>query len=366
MGKRSLRQNKITMGNTIYQKIKNAKAVAKYNSSVAKSHDGTETPHDVGDWEATDETVIIDGYVANQPEARAITEDVEKTIKAKNEVTQAASNEAYFNSFNNPKDIAAGFDPSWTADNPNFINWAKKKSQSVGNEDYTVTEKQQTGTEYRGIIDESNEDKIVNEQVETTEPGRYNMGFGEALSARLGQKQLDKLDKMNNRRDRRAIKRYEGKGLMNKLFRKKQKGDLTADVGAAYERTYGDKLSAYNTTNELGLELNEKGLVTGDADQGLNADNMQNKDLKQLNKGSLRIGGTESPRVSTENVETVIEGGGDAVVTNRKATEEELKKGKTGTRTVKSIAEFGNNAGKSGLKEKGRNFGLMSGRGAGY
>ena len=118
--------------------------------------------------------------------------------------------------------------------------------------------------------------------------------------------------------------------------------------------------------NELGLELNEKGLVTGDADQGLNADNMQNKDLKQLNKGSLRIGGTESPRTSTENVETVIEGGGDAVVTNRKATEEELKKGKTGTRTVKSIAEFGNNAGKSGLREKGKNFGLMSGRGAGY
>ena len=52
---------------------------------------------------------------------------------AKNKVT-VTDNQSYFNSFNNPKDIAGGFNPDWDPNGEEFKTWAQSKSQSVGNE----------------------------------------------------------------------------------------------------------------------------------------------------------------------------------------------------------------------------------------
>ena len=304
----------------------------------------------VGEWSPTDETVLLDNdgstIVGSNPESREITTQHAAT----NEVIQAESDEAYINSFKNPTDLAAmrtkyslgeGVMPTVEQ----ITGYAKDKSKEIGNEAYESTE-----TEYRASIDTKPTDLVTNEEVENTTPGRYNMGFGEALSAKLGQNQLDKLSKRNRRKDKSAINRYEGKGLFNKLFRGGQKGDLTPDVVSAYETKYGDKLK---DAGIAGLEVGDDNRITGDADQGLNVDTRQQSDLNQLNKGSLRIGGTESPKVTTENVEKVVEGGGKPKITNKPASEEELKKGKKGN--VRSNLSGYNpaNKNKSGYKMPG-------------
>mgnify|MGYP006242084879 CR=1 FL=1 len=57
----------------------------------------------------------------------------EKGKPAKNKVT-VTDNQSYFNSFNNPKDIAGGFNPDWDPNGEEFKTWAQNKSMSVGNE----------------------------------------------------------------------------------------------------------------------------------------------------------------------------------------------------------------------------------------
>ena len=59
--------------------------------------------------------------------------ETKKAKPAKNKVT-VTDNQSYFNSFNNPKDIAGGFNPDWDPDGEEFKTWAQNKSMSVGNE----------------------------------------------------------------------------------------------------------------------------------------------------------------------------------------------------------------------------------------
>ncbi len=59
--------------------------------------------------------------------------ETKKAKPGKNKVT-VTDNQSYFNSFNNPKDIAGGFNPDWDPDGEEFKTWAQNKSMSVGNE----------------------------------------------------------------------------------------------------------------------------------------------------------------------------------------------------------------------------------------
>jgi len=50
----------------------------------------------------------------------------------------ATSKYSFFNSFNNPKDISLGFNPSWDVDGPEFKAYVKNKGQKLGYRDKQV------------------------------------------------------------------------------------------------------------------------------------------------------------------------------------------------------------------------------------
>ena len=134
-------------------------------------------------------------------------------------------------------------------------------------------------TEYRG--DQGDQDGTPGKP----EQRQYNAGFYEAFSARLAAKQENKMAKQKEKRDNKSIRRYEegSRGFLG-IGKGKGKGELSANVVAAAEKTglKADKLK------EMGLNVNDKGSITGDADQNV-TDQMRsratNLSMNKYNQG---------------------------------------------------------------------------------
>ena len=78
-----------------------------------------------------------DNIIGDGTDQGSITASGDK--KATRKVEKMADNKySFFNSFNNPKDISMGFNPSWDIDGPEFKAYVKNKGQKLGYRDKKV------------------------------------------------------------------------------------------------------------------------------------------------------------------------------------------------------------------------------------
>jgi len=145
---------------------------------------------------------------------------------------------------------------------------------------------------------------------------QYNMGEKEAENANWAEGRMRRGTRRAERRANRDIRRYEqgSKGFLG-LGKGKGKGELSSNVLAAAEKTglKADKLK------EMGLNVNDKGSITGDADQNV-TDQMRSRATNlSMNKYNTGIGQTTYTPSSSETSHV------DANNSFRTITDDDLK-----------------------------------------
>jgi hypothetical protein len=214
------------------------------------------------------------------------------------------------------------------------------------------------------------------EEIKTDPTQTYNMSYAKSVNANMAEGAQRRGTRRAERRAKRDIRRYEqgSRGFLG-IGAGKGKGELSANVVAAAEKTglKADKLK------EMGLNVNDKGSITGDADQNVTdqmrsrATNLSmNKYNQGLNEFNYKPGSSKTVNESGEGYEVYDGPVGDI---NTASNIDFSKFGKTDyagdfkqetDKLLQGMTSF-NGPTKKGYKGKNaKSFKNKSGRGAGY
>jgi hypothetical protein len=214
------------------------------------------------------------------------------------------------------------------------------------------------------------------EEIKTDPTQTYNMSYANSVNANMAEGAQRRGTRRAERRAKRDIRRYEqgSRGFLG-IGAGKGEGELSANVVAAAEKTglKADKLK------QMGLNVNDKGSITGDADQNVTdqmrsrATNLSmNKYNQGLNEFSYKPGSSKTVNESGEGYEVYDGPVGDI---NTASNIDFSKFGKTDyagnfkqetDRLLQGMTSF-NGPTKKGYKGKNaKAFKNKSGRGAGY
>jgi len=194
-------------------------SISKAWKSVAKHGEHTEMESGKAVEDAKTDTEHTHTKVVEGDKVKILTQgkDGEKIIPG-NKV-DVVSNTDYFKSFNNPKDIAGGFDPSWDPKGPEFIKWSKTKSTSVGNEPKKINI---PGATSLHNIPSSTEGSSGESQVTTTTGGLVDVP--EPWQVRQQGRISNKLRNQSNKEAKKALNR------LNKITRQRGEGYIDQEV----------------------------------------------------------------------------------------------------------------------------------------